>query len=161
MKMLIITSGTVIVLVIISHVIHHASTDTRHNTTVLSDASMASARSHEFKTVYHPRSGRETVYQTFDEFGVTPKTDASVPIDAEPWRPFRSRGDFEFSEIALDAALNKAQIDSLLNLISRISEGKTNVTLKNEADLRRAWDNAAEELTPASLGVAVVYNVYR
>ncbi|KAG1771113.1 hypothetical protein EV702DRAFT_1181527 [Suillus placidus] len=35
----------------------------------------------------------------------------------EPWHPFCSRGDFEFAEITLNAALNKSQIDGLLALI--------------------------------------------
>ncbi|KIK43163.1 hypothetical protein CY34DRAFT_791724 [Suillus luteus UH-Slu-Lm8-n1] len=83
----------------------------------------------------------------FEDFGVTPETQAP-PVDETPWRPFRSHGDFEFSEIALDAALNKGQVDRLLSLIARIAQGDTQVTLKNEADLRTALDHAAAELTP-------------
>ncbi|KAG1800477.1 uncharacterized protein HD556DRAFT_1230432 [Suillus plorans] len=101
----------------------------------------------EFKTEFHPRSGRQALYQCFEEFGIAPETQA-LPADEEPWRPFRSRGDFEFSEIALDAALNKHQIDRLLSLIARISQGQTQITLTNETDLRKALDNAASELTP-------------
>ncbi|KAG2364703.1 hypothetical protein BDR07DRAFT_1279050, partial [Suillus spraguei] len=56
--------------------------------------------------------------------------------------------DFEFSEIVLDAALNKGQVDRLLGLIARIVHGDTQVMLKNEADLRTALDHAAAELTP-------------
>ncbi|KAG2080501.1 hypothetical protein BD769DRAFT_1684961 [Suillus cothurnatus] len=86
--------------------------------TVLSDASMASnsvpAQSRpaasvqppsEFKTEYHPCSGCPTLFQAFDEFRVPPEAQ-QVPIDEKPWHPFRSRADFEFSEIALDAALS-------------------------------------------------------
>ncbi|KAG0696432.1 hypothetical protein DFH29DRAFT_984614 [Suillus ampliporus] len=104
---------------------------------------------YEFKTEFHPRSGHQTLYQRFEEFGVTPETQA-LPAEEEPWRPFRSRGDFEFSEIALDAALNKNQVDRLLSLMARISQGQAQITLKNEADLRKALDNAAAELTPFS-----------
>ncbi|KAG1768464.1 hypothetical protein EV702DRAFT_1181984 [Suillus placidus] len=104
---------------------------------------------YEFKTEFHPRSGRQTLYQRFEEFGITPETQA-LPAEQEPWRPFQSRADFEFSEIALDAALNKNQIDRLLNLMARISQGQAKITLKNESDLRKAMDNAAAELTPFS-----------
>ncbi|KAG2085342.1 uncharacterized protein F5147DRAFT_793714 [Suillus discolor] len=111
----------------------------------------------EFKTEYHPRSARATLYQMFDEFGITQEMQ-HAPVDEEPWRPFRSRGDFEFSEIALDAALNKSQINALLELISRIAQGQAQITLKNETDLSRAWDNAAAELTPFSKHeVPVIY----
>ncbi|KAF8836624.1 hypothetical protein BDN67DRAFT_1014534 [Paxillus ammoniavirescens] len=70
--------------------------------------------------------------------------------DKEPWRPYRVSGDFEFAEIALEAGLNAAQIDGLLSLIFHVSQGQAEVTLKNEADLHKAWDHAAMELTPIS-----------
>ncbi|KAG2142880.1 uncharacterized protein EDB93DRAFT_1241527 [Suillus bovinus] len=112
----------------------------------------------EFKTEYHPRSGRQTLFQPFDQFGISPEAQDAPIVDKEPWRPFRSRGDFEFSEIAIEAALNKSQINALLNLITRISEGHAQITLKNESDLSKAWDNAAAELTPFSKhNVAVTY----
>ncbi|KAG1841947.1 hypothetical protein F4604DRAFT_1828380 [Suillus subluteus] len=125
---------------------------------VLSDASMANnllpqpvpvEQPYEFKTEFHPCSGRETLYQRFEEFSVTPETQ-TLPAEEEPWCPFQSRGDFEFSEIALDAALNKNQVDRLLSLMARISQGQAQITLKNEADLRKALDNAVAELTPFS-----------
>lgn len=124
--------------------------------TVLSDASMAInvppqpvpvEQPCEFKTEYHPRSGHQMLYQPFEEFGVTPETQ-TLPAEEEPWRPFQSHGDFEFSEIALDAALNKNQVDRLLNLMAHISQGQAQITLKNEADLQQALDHAAAELTP-------------
>ncbi|KAG2339941.1 hypothetical protein BDR05DRAFT_977501 [Suillus weaverae] len=83
---------------------------------------------HQCRWLYKSRtanpSGRETLYQRFEEFGVTPETQAP-PVDEAPWCPFRSHGDFEFSEIALDAALNKGQVDRLLSLITHIPQGDT------------------------------------
>ncbi|KAG1861808.1 hypothetical protein DFJ58DRAFT_715411 [Suillus subalutaceus] len=112
----------------------------------------------EFKTEYHPRSGRQTLFQPFDQFGISPEAQDVPIVDKEPWRPFRLHGDFEFSEIAIEAALNKSQINTLLSLITCISEGHAQITLKNEADLSKAWDNAAAELTPFSKHeVAVTY----
>ncbi|KAG1785043.1 uncharacterized protein HD556DRAFT_1451136 [Suillus plorans] len=125
---------------------------------VLSDASMANnllpqpvpiEQPYEFKTEFHPRSGREMLYQHFEEFGVTPEMQ-TLPAEEELWRPFQSHGDFEFSEIALNAALNKNQVDWLLSLMARISQSQAQITLKNEADLRKALDNAVAELTPFS-----------
>ncbi|KAG2133599.1 uncharacterized protein EDB93DRAFT_1093239, partial [Suillus bovinus] len=46
-------------------------------------------------------------------------------VDEEPWRPFCSHSDFEFAEIALNAALNKSQINALLALIGCISRGES------------------------------------
>ncbi|KAG1739650.1 hypothetical protein EDB19DRAFT_1828661 [Suillus lakei] len=74
---------------------------------ILSDTSMASnpapVQSHvasvqlpsEFKTEYHPHSGRSTLYQTFDKFGITQEMQ-DAPIDKEPWCPFRSHGTSNF-----------------------------------------------------------------
>ncbi|KAF8834492.1 hypothetical protein BDN67DRAFT_914913 [Paxillus ammoniavirescens] len=66
----------------------------------------------------------------------------------EPWCPYNESGDFKFAEIALEAGLNAAQINGLLSLIMCMSQGQDKVTLKNEANLRKAWDNAAAELIP-------------
>jgi hypothetical protein len=104
------------------------------------------AQPHEFKTEFHPRSGHEPLLQAFKEFGVAFEMLKEPPADEAPWRPFHSRGDFEFSEIALEAALNQGQVDKLLSLIVRIAQGDTHITLKNEADLHMALDNAAAEL---------------
>ncbi|KAG2085835.1 uncharacterized protein F5147DRAFT_781868 [Suillus discolor] len=99
---------------------------------VLSDASMTSNVQPQPAPIDY---GRQTLYQSFDEFGIAPEMQA-LPADEALWRPFRSRRDFEFSEIALDAALNKHQIDRLLSLIAHISQGQTQITLTNETDLR-------------------------
>ena len=106
-------------------------------------------RPKEFKTEFHPRGSRPDLLQTFEEFGVTSHA-PEAPADEEPWRPFRSRGDFEFAKIAVNASLSKAHINALLDLISRVKMGETELTLKNENDLRQAYDNAAKELTPVS-----------
>ncbi|KAG1861238.1 hypothetical protein F4604DRAFT_1684061 [Suillus subluteus] len=134
---------------------------------VLSDASMATINPapaasaqlpSKFKTEDHPHSGRQTLFQPFDQFDISPETQDAPIVDKEPWCPFRSCGDFEFSEIAIEAALNKSQINALLSLITHISEGHAQITLKNEANLSKAWDNAAAELTPfLKHKVAVTY----
>jgi hypothetical protein len=133
--------------------------------TVFYDASMASNNPvpvasaqlpSEFKTEYHPCSGHLTLFQPFDKFCVSSEVQHAPIIDKEPWCPFRSRGDFEFSEIAIEAALNKSRVNALLSLIMRISEGNAQITLKNEAELSKAWDNAAVELTPVYLVLTLV-----
>ena len=101
-----------------------------------------------FKTEYHPCSKRPTLLQTADKFCVY-KT-FSPPPDPAPWCPFRCKGDFEFTEITLDASLNKRHIDALLDLISCVAQGQTQVTFKNEDELHKVCDAAAEELTPVS-----------
>ncbi|KAG1899351.1 uncharacterized protein F5891DRAFT_1128989 [Suillus fuscotomentosus] len=104
----------------------------------------------EFKTEYHPRSGCLTLFQPFNEFRTSSDAQHNVPIiNDEPWHPFRSRGDFEFSEIAIEAALNKSQINPLLSLITCISE--VPVTYKKDEQVYEVhawpiWDWALDLL---------------
>ncbi|KAG2753584.1 hypothetical protein P692DRAFT_201705525 [Suillus brevipes Sb2] len=131
------------------------------------------AHPHEFKTEFHPRSGRETLLQTFEEFGVASEALKAPPADKKPWRPFRSRGDFEFSEIALEAALNQGQVDKLLSLIARIAQGDTHFTKHDimvpykkeqrvfEVYARPIWDWALDLLDNPLLAPHFVWDAQR
>ncbi|KAG1799033.1 uncharacterized protein HD556DRAFT_1231771 [Suillus plorans] len=100
-----------------------------------------------FKTEYHPKSGRATSIETFSMFGRN--QDQQPPIvDEEPWQPFSCRADFEFAELAHNAALNKDHTDALLQLIWRIVDGHANITFKSHRDVSVAWDRAAGQMTP-------------
>ncbi|KAF8138631.1 hypothetical protein EV363DRAFT_1103097, partial [Boletus edulis] len=101
---------------------------------------------HDFKTHFHPRSNRPPLFQYQNDFGCRDIHDLAP--DAQPWRPFAEEGDYQFAEIALQAGLNTSQVNGLLALMSRISQGKAKVTLRSEVDLRRAWDKAAMQVTP-------------
>ncbi|KIK80606.1 hypothetical protein PAXRUDRAFT_765281 [Paxillus rubicundulus Ve08.2h10] len=138
-----------------------------HMSTVLSDVSMdtcstASVGSHqqpaisidqpgEFRTKYHPCSGHPPVTQSYEEFGAH-STIYTTPADEAPFCPFQTHGNFQFVEIVLNAMLNKAQVNALLDLIDHVAKGAAKVILKNEAELCKACDNAAAELTPVSAG---------
>jgi hypothetical protein len=61
-----------------------------------------------------------------------------------------SRADFEFAEIALEAALTKDQVDSMIKLIGRLTQGQDLFTLTSYRDLRKAWDAASELVTPVA-----------
>ncbi|KAG2057487.1 hypothetical protein BDR06DRAFT_980881 [Suillus hirtellus] len=109
---------------------------------------MSAQRPLEFRMEFHPSSGREPLHQAFDEFGINAHPEEQLPVDKTPWHPFCSRTDFEFAEIALDAALNKSHINGLLALIGRISRGETQMTLKTDTDLCKAWEHATDQVVP-------------
>ena len=104
-----------------------------------------------FKTEYHPNSGRAPAIETFSTFGCSRPTPGPESIvDDKPWHPFTSRADFEFAELAHQAALNKDQTDRMLQLIWRIVEGNTKFTFKSHLEVSRAWAQAAHQMTPVS-----------
>ncbi|KAI5984964.1 hypothetical protein F5J12DRAFT_899133 [Pisolithus orientalis] len=51
-------------------------------------------------------------------------------------------------EIALDAGLNKTQVNGLLELFLLVTKGMEQAMMKNDAELQKACDNAGAELTP-------------
>ncbi|KAG2156018.1 uncharacterized protein EDB93DRAFT_1239132 [Suillus bovinus] len=69
-------------------------------------------------------------------------------VDEEPWQPFSCHADFEFAELAHNAALNKDHTDALLQLVWRIVDGQANITFKSHHDVSVAWDRAAGQMTP-------------
>jgi hypothetical protein len=68
--------------------------------------------------------------------------------DDAPWKPFDSCADFEFAEIALEAALNKKQVDNLVKIIRRCVEGGDSFNLKNHKDLVSLWKDASVLVSP-------------
>ena len=71
-------------------------------------------------------------------------------IHPDPWYPFWSRLDFEFAELALEAALSKEQTTRLLTLAQRIHARTEKFTLQSYHDLQNTWKAAEHCTTPVS-----------
>lgn len=73
----------------------------------------------DIKVEYHPRSGRQPQFFSFDEYksNFQDLDSVDIPVDPEPWKPFRSRLDFELAELILDTHMNKNQTNELISLI--------------------------------------------
>jgi hypothetical protein len=105
-----------------------------------------------FKIEFHPNAHCEPVIEHFSAFGCIEADNMRPCIDDEaPWTLFKSHADFEFAEIAHQATLNKDQTDCMLKLLWRIVDSNTNFTLKSHADLLKAWDLVASQMTPVSI----------
>jgi hypothetical protein len=102
---------------------------------------------------YHPHSGRDKRILTSEEFkaSLSKNLECTEPPDDEPWRPFRSREDFEFAELARDAALNHPQIDGMIKLIQRCQDGPGPFTFHSHNDLKRSLEDASKLLTPVTI----------
>ena len=103
----------------------------------------------DFKTEYHPRSGRPTIFRSAEDFGQSTSGPAVQP-DEQPWQPFQTVADLEFADIAVQVGLNASHVDALLGLISWVASKSAKITFKNEKDVRLACDRAVQELTPVS-----------
>lgn len=100
----------------------------------------------DMRTEYHPKTGRSPVTVHFDEYGKDEKTPFDDgPPDSEPWKPFRTRLDFDVADFALEAALNKGQTTRLLDLLNRCAEHEEEVTIRSAKDLQDTWDRAAHK----------------
>ena len=75
-----------------------------------------------------------------------------------PWKPYRSRVDFEFSELVTSALLPKEHIETLITIIQKVASGEDKFTIKSNSDLAALKKSAAELLTPVS--TIVIVNVH-
>lgn len=108
---------------------------------------------------FHPNSGRATKTVPMTEYGQQEAESSRTPQN-EPWRPFRSRADFEFAEIALDTAMNQKQVDALIKLFYRCIDNKGSFTLGSHQDMKLMWDSASCHLTGVCAQLHIVQGIY-
>src|SRR5258705_10028050 len=82
-----------------------------------SDASNWSCEESDIRVEYHPNSGHGVKTFRFEEFTQAAPA-ISPPQDSEPWLPFKTRADFGFAALTLDAGMSKAQVNSLIKLFN-------------------------------------------
>jgi len=109
----------------------------------------------------HPSSGRDTPeFLPFDEYcsskfdsesGDGPTSDSDDILlpesvkSKQPWKPFRTRLDFEVAEVMLSAHMNKRQTETTIQLFNRVKgtdRNDSDFTLVNYSDLSLIWDHA-------------------
>lgn len=103
----------------------------------------------DIKCNYHPSSQRPTTVHHFHEYGLNSKAQPDYIIDDEPWRPFRTRRDFEFASIALTQSLNENAVDTLLELtygaVGR-DPSRGALTLQSYKEMMNIWKLAANKM---------------
>ncbi|KAF8072161.1 hypothetical protein FPV67DRAFT_1667598 [Lyophyllum atratum] len=94
----------------------------------------------DFRTTYHPSSGRGSRIETFG----SKKAASSVPfLDPKPWLPFRSQTEFKFAEIMLDSAMSNKHVDALIDVIRALRDGDEDFVVESHKDLETLWSSAA------------------
>ncbi|KAI0814934.1 hypothetical protein BC629DRAFT_1279974, partial [Irpex lacteus] len=100
----------------------------------------------DIRVEYHPGAGMKpsTIVYPFDQYRqVRPEVDFASTLD-EPWRPFQTRGDFEFAEIVHESRMSHAATERLLKLIRGVQTGEVELTFNSQSDVRRAWEKASD-----------------
>ncbi|KAF8078222.1 hypothetical protein FPV67DRAFT_1662964 [Lyophyllum atratum] len=96
----------------------------------------------DFRTTYHPSSGRSSCIEPFETFG-SKKAASSVPfLDPKPWLPFRSQTEFKFAEIMLDSAMSNKHVDAFIDVICVLRDGDENFVVERHKDLETLWSSA-------------------
>ncbi|KAG1888884.1 uncharacterized protein F5891DRAFT_920355, partial [Suillus fuscotomentosus] len=101
----------------------------------------------DIKIEYHPSSGIEAKVYVFDSFERCASEFLAPPPDGQPWRPFKSRLEFEIAEIMLEVGFNNQQSDRFIKLCHRCAVGKEKFTFKNHKDIHNMWEAASHRIT--------------
>lgn len=126
----------------------------------LTESSLRIPKAGEIVIEYHPHSKRGTRVVSAEEFKQSLKNNSEPtgPPDNEPWRPFRSREDFKFADFVHDAALNRPQIERLIDLIQRCQNTPGSLTFNKYNDLKESLESASRILTPVTISLAPALN---
>lgn len=95
------------------------------------------------KVKYHPSSGIVTSIHGFDTFEHHPTATSITPPDGHPWRPFKSRLEFDVAKLILEVGLNNKQTDHFIKLCHRCAIGKEKMSFRNHKDIHNLWEAAS------------------
>ncbi|KAK7438754.1 hypothetical protein VKT23_017884 [Stygiomarasmius scandens] len=101
----------------------------------------------EIKTEYHPNAKKPPSTRPFETpLHQIPVQEFDVPSDFEPWKPFRTRFDYEVLEFSLRAGLNKSLTNELIHLLQRCSSHNSDeFTIGSAAEMQKLWDLSAHK----------------
>ncbi|KAH7927024.1 hypothetical protein BV22DRAFT_1153995 [Leucogyrophana mollusca] len=110
----------------------------------------------DIKTEFHPHAEIPAKIDHFVDFRRERAQKHATPPDREPWKPFRTRIDFEVAELAHEVAMSKDQTNRLIGILRRCARGDERFTIKNHTDIRETWGAASHSLTPFTKDVVSV-----
>ena len=109
----------------------------------------------DIRVVYHPSTQQPTKTFRFEQYKQDHDRSKLDPdlLGEKPWAPFSSRDDFELAELCLQAGLNRAQIETLLQLFTRAKAGLSEITFTSFTSMQDAWTAASVKHSP----VCIIY----
>ena len=98
----------------------------------------------DIRTEFHPNSGRPPKVVHFADYGREQESaQRTFRRPKKPWRPFRTRLDFEVAELILDTAMNAKQTTTLISLLQRCALGIEKFTIRSHDDLQKTWTQSS------------------
>ncbi|KAJ7075495.1 hypothetical protein B0H15DRAFT_925434 [Mycena belliarum] len=110
----------------------------------------------EIKRIFHPHSKKAPKFESFSEYVASNIAEQPGPIDDRPWKPFRSRLDFEVAEFCENNMLNRDSTEILISLIRRCASSPDEFTLSDQRELDELWELASHKCTPFEKGQITV-----
>lgn len=96
----------------------------------------------DIKIEYHPNSKRPPETIPLKEYQHRRRKTKGVQrmTTRRPWKPFQTRSEFEFAEVALKASLTKGQVDALIQVIKRCVDGEDKFELHSHSHMCEVWN---------------------
>jgi hypothetical protein len=96
----------------------------------------------DIKIVYHPHCGKPEEIFHLEDYNSSLPRPTNIPTEENPWRPFRTRTDFEIAELILATHMNKDQTTIFLKLLHKIAANPKSFTIANKKELDDTWEGA-------------------
>ncbi|KAF8961518.1 hypothetical protein BDZ97DRAFT_1921202 [Flammula alnicola] len=100
----------------------------------------------DIKIEYHPHTKQPSDVLPLKEYQARQHKTKTVDPGLRPkrpWKPFRIRAEFEFAEVALKASLTKNQVNALISVMKRCTEGDDKFDIRDHAHLCEIWNAGA------------------
>jgi hypothetical protein len=97
----------------------------------------------DIRVDFHPRSEKPPTTYHFHEYIRDHPHTYNIPTDFKPWKPFRTKLDFDVSEFTLRAGLNANLTNDLISLLNRCAQGQDDMTIKDSKEMQAIWDLAS------------------
>ncbi|KAF9024771.1 hypothetical protein BDP27DRAFT_1248625 [Rhodocollybia butyracea] len=108
---------------------------------------LAQPKIDDIRVDFHPRSEKPSTTYHFQEYIRDHPHTYNIPTDFTPWKPFRTKLDFDVSEFALRAGLNTNLTNDLIGLLNRCAQGQDDMTIKDSNEMQAIWDLASFKST--------------
>ena len=101
----------------------------------------------EIRVEYHPNSGRHAdIFEPDQYCKSVPDSDCNAMSEPEPWAPFKTREDFEFAEMVLEAGMTRGQVKALIKLFHKCIKKEGSFTISKYKDMENTFKVASNRL---------------